>query len=76
MLARIKNLAILFSVVLLSEVCLALDSQRMKTKLFGLLYIIVPMALIVATFFILEWRRKRNLKTEKLVDLPVGKNKK
>lgn len=74
--ARVKNLVILFSIIVVPEVCLAQVSQGMKSKLFDLLYIFVPMAIIVTTFVFLEWRRRRSLKPDKLVDLPINKSKK
>lgn len=46
--------------------------MTLQTKLYELLFIIVPMFIIFILFFASEWRRKRNL-AKKLVDLPLKK---
>lgn len=67
MLTKARNLSFSFFVFFLADTCFAQESGRILSKLIDLLYVFIPMLLVVGIFFILEWRRKRNLKLNKLM---------
>lgn len=39
--------------------------ERLKTKLFNLLYILVPLVFVVSVFMFLEWKRKKDTHSDK-----------
>lgn len=43
--------------------------ERLKTKLFNLLYILVPLVFVVSVFMFLEWKRKKDLHSGEKFDV-------